>query len=121
MQVDYRHLVSRIDADEPTGACLVALLGGEVVATLGLRLREPGGYINSLYVEPTFQGKGIGRRLVLRAAELSYRYGKTTLGLAVHHDNAPARKLYESLGFRPHDWGHHDGYTRYVAFLPLNS
>lgn len=119
MKIEYRHLISRIDATHPTGACLVALCAGEVVATLGLRLREPGAYVNSLYVDAAYQQQGIGRQLLLRAAELSYEMGKSTLGLAVHEANLPARKLYKALGFRPHEWGEQEGYIRYVAFLPL--
>ena len=117
MIIEYQHLISRIDSPAPTGACFVALVGGQVVASLGLGLREPGGYVNSLYVEPAYQRQGIGRELLLRAAKLCEAQGKTTLGLAVYEDNAPARQLYESLGFRPH--AHPDDYCRYLAFLPL--
>lgn len=117
--ITYQQLVTTIDSPVPTGASLLALADGQVVGALGLRLREPGGYVNSLYVEPAYQGQGIGRELLRRAAALSYAHGKETLGLAVHGENLPAWKLYESLGFRPHDWGHQDGYVRLVAFLPF--
>jgi len=117
--ITYQNFITKIDADAPTGACLLALAEGQVVATLGLRLREPGGYVNSLYVDPAYQGQGIGRELLRRAGQLSQEMGKTTLGLAVHECNVAARQLYNSLGFRPHDWGTQDGYLRYVAFLPL--
>jgi ribosomal protein S18 acetylase RimI-like enzyme len=117
--ITYQHLLSSIDSPAPTGACFIALADGQVVATLGLRLREPGAYVNSLYVAPNFQGQGIGRELLRQAAELSVKVGKTTLGLAVHEQNLPARRLYKSLGFRAHEFGQQDGYLRYVAFLPL--
>ena len=117
--ITYQHLISRIDSQAPTGACLIALAHGQVVATLGLRLREPGAYVNSLYVDPSYQKMGIGRELLRRAMQLSYEGGKTTIGLAVHELNGPARKLYKSLGFRPHEFGQQDGYLRYVAFLPV--
>ena len=116
--VYYTELISRIDSDQVTGACLVALCGGDVVGSLGLRLRGPGAYVNSLYVHSQHRGRGIGRRLLLRAAELSENYGKGTLGLAVHDENAPAQQLYRGLGFRPHEVGN-EGYQHYIALLPL--
>jgi ribosomal protein S18 acetylase RimI-like enzyme len=118
--IRYCTLLSTIDSDQPTGANIIALDGDQLVASLGLRLREPGGYVNSLFVAPTHQGQGIGRQLLEEAARVSQEHQKPTLGLAVHDNNLVAQKLYKRLGFRPYDTLS-EGYTQYVAMLPLTA
>ena len=120
MLIQYRALISQIDSDKPTGACIVALHEGRLVGTLGLRLSAPGGFINSLYVEPEYQGHRIGRQLIQQAADICQEHDKPTLGLAVSDDNLGAQRLYKSLDFLPHEYGN-EGYTKYITSLPLLS
>jgi ribosomal protein S18 acetylase RimI-like enzyme len=44
--------------------------------------------------------EGIGRRLLVGLIEASEAQGHAALSLSVNHAN-PARRLYESVGFRP--------------------
>ena len=118
--IQYRTLISNIDSPSATGANIVALDGDQLVASLGLRLGEPGGFINSLFVAATHRGQGIGRDLVQLAAHLAMTHGKPTIGLSVCDQNHDAQGLYKSLGFRPFSRVH-DGYQQYVAMLPLQS
>ena len=111
-------LESCIDSEQVTGACLTATVDGRLVASLGLRLREPGGFVHSLFVRPEYRGMGIGEALLRLAAEVAQDHGKPTLGLSVHHDNAPAQRLYQRLGFRAFAPAGPCS-TTWVAVLPL--
>ncbi len=59
------------------------------------------GHIYSLYVAPESGGRGIGRALLERSLQLLADRGLATVTLWVFERNAPARRLYESLGFVP--------------------
>jgi len=57
------------------------------------------GEIYVIAVDPAFQGRHLGRQLVLAGLASLYERGVTVAMLYVDHDNEPARKLYFSLGF----------------------
>lgn len=57
--------------------------------------------IDELYIKKTFRSQGIGTRFIQHLAET--RFGNSVaIQLEVTPDNAKARKLYESLGFKLH-------------------
>jgi mycothiol synthase len=57
------------------------------------------GEIYVIAVDPDFQGRGLGRQLVLAGLASLFDRGVTSGMLYVDHDNESARKLYFSLGF----------------------
>ncbi len=57
------------------------------------------GEIYVVAVDPDFQGQGLGRRLVVAGLDWLGRNRIGTAMLYVDRDNAPAVRLYESLGF----------------------
>ncbi|HEX6596262.1 MAG TPA: mycothiol synthase [Acidimicrobiales bacterium] len=59
----------------------------------------PLGEIYVVAVDPDFQGQGLGRRLVLAGLDWLWRNRIETGMLYVDRDNAPAVRLYESMGF----------------------
>jgi ribosomal protein S18 acetylase RimI-like enzyme len=64
--------------------------------------------IQSLRVMDLFRGLGIGSKLI-EACELeASRRTCGKIGLAVALDNAPARRLYERLGYRAHEPSYFD-------------
>jgi RimJ/RimL family protein N-acetyltransferase len=81
---------------------------GELVGIVGLtrdsqeKMRHKG-YIWGMYVAPGHQGQGIAR-LLLEAAIAHARTidGLEQLRLIVGEANAGARRLYESVGFKPY-------------------
>lgn len=80
----------------------VAELDGRVVGFVALVGNEVGG----LFVEPAFQGRGVGRALMDKAREL---HGE--LEVEVFEANRPARRFYAAYGFEPqsarlHETGH---------------
>ncbi|MCW2925246.1 MAG: family N-acetyltransferase [Thermoleophilia bacterium] len=77
---------------------------GDQVGELWLGLRGPEGdreaFGYDFWVRPELRGGGIGRRAMAAAAEEARRLGAVRLALNVFGDNARARHLYESFGFR---------------------
>jgi GNAT superfamily N-acetyltransferase len=61
---------------------------------------EPG-RVDSLYVRPTAQGKGLGRRLLEAATEQLAGDGASRAVLWVFEGNGPARLFYAREGWRP--------------------
>ncbi|MFF4602389.1 GNAT family N-acetyltransferase [Streptomyces sp. NPDC001339] len=93
------------DGAETPGQVLRLLVhGGTDVGHLWVALGrpgQPGGYVVDVRVAPDHRGRGHGRTLMLVAERISLAAGDAVLGLYVYADNAPARRLYDSLGYRP--------------------
>ena len=84
------------------GAVFLAWLGGEMVGGCQLlrTIDEPTFlYVVGFYVRPQWQGKGLGRKLLLRVAEESRALGAEGLVLTVSPTNVRAHNLYVSAGF----------------------
>ncbi|MDE7376930.1 MAG: GNAT family N-acetyltransferase [Muribaculaceae bacterium] len=115
-QYSYRNaLVARDAAGEAVGVCL-AYDGGRLAQLRRPFLArasqafgidptevtdetEPGEYyIDTLAVRADYRGRGIGRRLLMAAAERGRALGLRP-GLLVDKENPRARTLYESAGF----------------------
>jgi GNAT superfamily N-acetyltransferase len=56
--------------------------------------------LNDLFVLPEARGGGVARALMVRARRLAEETDAVGLELATAHDNLPAQRLYESLGWR---------------------
>jgi ribosomal protein S18 acetylase RimI-like enzyme len=67
----------------------------EVRARLG-RFPE----VNALGVNGAYRRQGVARALMDAAASIAVEAGR--VGLAVEHENQPARRLYEALGYERH-------------------
>jgi ribosomal protein S18 acetylase RimI-like enzyme len=82
---------------------LISEPGGEVVGQLWLELeskREPGSaFVYDIRVAPAFQGRGYGREAMLLAEAQARQHGCREMKLMVFAFNAPARALYEKLGY----------------------
>jgi ribosomal protein S18 acetylase RimI-like enzyme len=77
--------------------------GGRVVGTVSVRRIHPYGHgwlISNVAVHPDWQGRGIGRALMVNSLDYARDYGGAWAVLQVRDRNAVARRLYESLGFR---------------------
>jgi ribosomal protein S18 acetylase RimI-like enzyme len=64
-------------------------------------------WLEDLYVTDAARGTGLGRALTEYAMERARERGCGRIQLDVNTANAPARALYESLGFSP--WQDHPG------------
>lgn len=57
-------------------------------------------YIDSFGVNPVYQGKGLGTKLLQFLIQEYVEKQGLTLGLLVDNDNPNAKRLYEKIGFR---------------------
>lgn len=105
---------------EPEAFLLLAEDGPRLVGYAVVRLREADeswdtsgrfGVLESLAVAPKRRGAGLGRRLMDAVFAELRGLGVAVLEIGVVSANAPARRFYESLGFRP--W-----LTHYLGRLP---
>ncbi|WP_335975639.1 GNAT family N-acetyltransferase [Streptomyces sp. CA2R106] len=86
--------------DSPGALVLVLERDGAPAGHLAwIRLADPS-WVSSVEVAPEHRGRGYGRALMRVAEGLTREGGATTLGLNVFTANTPARRLYESLGYR---------------------
>lgn len=79
------------------GDVYVAELDGRIVGW-GARENEPN-YVSDLWVDPDYQGRGIGRTLLLYLCGVMIAEGRKTVRLDTHAKNAAAIRLYERCGF----------------------
>lgn len=71
--------------------------------------------LNDLYVKPEHRRGGLARALITEAEAFAARTGAVSISLLTAHTNAPAKTLYESLG-----WSIDPVYARYKkALTPL--
>jgi ribosomal-protein-alanine N-acetyltransferase len=94
-----------------TGArSLLAEQGGVIAAFVLFRAASDESEILTLAVAPEARRSGLGRTLVMQAAQQAARAGAARLFLEVGANNAAARALYAGLGFTPA--GRRKGYYR---------
>jgi GNAT superfamily N-acetyltransferase len=66
-------------------------------------LARPGIYLEDLYVEPAFRGRGLGKELLQAVARLAVKRGCGRFEWSVLDWNTPAIEFYKSLGARAMD------------------
>ena len=77
--------------------------GSDLLAAAGTHLLSPdegAAAIGNIYTRRDRRGRGLGR--IVTASVMRELAGVETVGLNVRADNAPAIRLYESLGFTRH-------------------
>ena len=78
-------------------------------------MRLDGDHLDSLFVDPAFQGQGIGLMLVKYAHSLSPK-----LSVEVNEQNLEARQFYEKLGFVKVGWAPKDEGGRPYPLLMMH-
>ena len=66
-------------------------------------LSLPGIYLEDLFVNPDYRGKGIGKRLLLELVKIAHERGYGRVEWSVLDWNEPAIQFYKSLGAKPND------------------
>lgn len=82
-------------------AYYVARVDGLVVGYGGLMVQVDDGHVTTLAVDPAWQRRSIGSRILLVLAREALRRGASSLTLEVRVRNGAAQELYRRFGFRP--------------------
>lgn len=70
------------------------------VLWIGRHLQRAGmGFVWEIEIDEQHRGRGLGRATMLAAEEIAREQGWSAIALSVFGFNAPARRLYESLGY----------------------
>ena len=80
---------------------LVARSGGSVVGYGGLMVGAGEGHVTTLAVDPAWQRRSVGTRLLLALARWGIDEGCSGLTLEVRMGNVGAQALYRRFGFAP--------------------
>jgi RimJ/RimL family protein N-acetyltransferase len=96
--VDNRLPLHRLD--QPGGEYLVAWEDGVPVGHAHLDWRHDPPELQDVFVPEQYRRRGIAARLSGAAEERVHARGFDRIGLDVDVENAPARALYEKLGYR---------------------
>lgn len=95
--------------DRPVAEALIVELSKEPVGfalffhNFSTFLGKPGIYLEDLYVRPVARGKGLGKALLIRLAQLAVERGCGRLEWSVLDWNTPSIEFYKSLGAVPMD------------------
>ncbi len=73
---------------------------GRPAAVTKVRIAEAFGWVEDVYVRPDLRGRGAGRALVSRAADLALAAGCELVAIVADADDWP-QHLYAEVGFRP--------------------
>ena len=91
----------------PYAECVIARLNGEPAGfalffhNFSTFLAQPGIYLEDLFVNPEFRGRGVGRALLRHLARLTRERNCGRLEWSVLDWNAPSVRFYRSLGAVP--------------------
>ena len=96
---------------KPSAEVLLALESGQAVgfavyfSNFSTWLGRPGLYLEDLFVRPIDRGKGYGRALLERLAQIAHERGCGRMEWAVLDWNEPAIQFYKKLGAQPmNEW-----------------
>ena len=90
--------------DNPIYFCLIAEDGGKAAGfalffyNYSTWLGQRGIYLEDLYVEPEYRGRGIGKELLERVAAIAVEKGCQRFEWAVLDWNTPAIEFYQAMG-----------------------
>lgn len=86
-------------AQADTRHYLVAEEAGELVGYAGLCVYPDEGYVQTLAVRRSHEGRGIGAGLLMALLTEAAARGRDVISLEVRADNEPAQALYRRFGF----------------------
>lgn len=80
-----------------------AEVDGEIAGCAFLHMRRLSGFVFNVNVNRQFRRRGIGRALMEHVEREVRRMGRRWVGLHLDDGNAPAQRLYETLGYRSYN------------------
>lgn len=73
--------------------------GDEIIGQIEMTIRDKEGYLNLIYLVPSYRRRGIGRILHEHIVNNFIKRGIALAKLTVGEDNQPAREFYENAGW----------------------
>jgi ribosomal protein S18 acetylase RimI-like enzyme len=73
--------------------------GDEIIGQIEMTIRGSEGYLNLIYLIPSYRRRGVGRKLHEFIVNHFAKRGLTIARLTVGEDNQPAREFYEHCGW----------------------
>ena len=111
VEFDEEQLRRSLFGERPFAEVLIAEDAGEAVGfalflhNFSTFLGRPGVYLEDLFVRPQARGKGFGKALLVRLAQIALERGCGRVEWAVLNWNQPSIEFYDALGARPNsDW-----------------
>jgi len=104
VEVDEARIEATLFSDKPAAEVVIAFLGEEPAgfalffSTYSTFLGRPGIYLEDVFVEPKFRGKGVGKALLVHLAKLTREREGGRLEWSVLNWNEPAIQFYTGLG-----------------------
>jgi ribosomal protein S18 acetylase RimI-like enzyme len=94
---------------------LKAVIDDHIVGAVRVMLKDSTCHIGKLFVDPEFQGRGIGTNLLYKAEEMFGNYNRLELFTGyMSQDNI---RLYESLGYKKFKTTKHNGKADYFVYM----
>ena len=87
------------ELSNPLSCWLVAVEGEQVAGYIGSQTVMGETDMMNVAVAPDYRRQGVGEKLILTLVDILKAQGSHWLMLEVRQSNAPARALYEKLGF----------------------
>ena len=82
-----------------TAELFVGQLGGKIIATVMTGHDGHRGWLYYLAVDPSFSGRGFGRRMVRHAEMWLKKLGVPKINLMIRDTNEEVRGFYEAIGY----------------------
>ena len=104
MVADETGLAAQLFGERPRAEVLIAEIDGAAAGfalffhNFSTFVGKPGLYLEDLFVRPTFRGLGLGKRLMLRLAQIAIERDCGRFEWSVLDWNQPAIDFYRSLG-----------------------
>ena len=81
------------------GAFILAEEEGAIAGCNYVELRDDSGYFGLLSIDPNYQGRGLGRKLVEQAEEFCRRESRAVMRIRVLNHRTELPPFYEKLGY----------------------
>jgi GNAT superfamily N-acetyltransferase len=85
----------------PSGGVTIATVDDNVIGVLAVSRADSANWIDQMYIQPEYCGRGVGSQL-MRAALSSL---SRPIRLYTFQQNGRARRFYERFGFSAIEWG----------------
>ena len=95
--------------------------GSPITAVLTLYPRDDHLYVENIAVDPSAQGRGLGRALMAFAEQEAARRGLRRMALVTHEVMTENQAIYARLGYLETGRRSEDGYRRIYMEKPLTS